>query len=50
MEYAKVDYMYKSILWDNDGDDCDDAGRIQVDVVTVQSTGFNKRQLLTWLY
>ena len=21
MEYAKVDYMYKSILWDND-DDC----------------------------
>ena len=27
-----------------------DAGRIQVDVVTVQSTGFNKRQLLTWLY
>ena len=19
MEYAKVDYMYKSILWDNDG-------------------------------
>ena len=27
-----------------------DAGRIQVDVVTVQSSGFNKRQLLTWLY
>ena len=27
-----------------------EAGRIQVDVVTVQSTGFNKRQLLTWLY
>ena len=27
-----------------------DAGRIQVDVVTIQSTGFNKRQLLTWLY
>ena len=27
-----------------------EAGRIQVDVVTVVSTGFNKRQLLTWLY
>jgi len=27
-----------------------DAGRIQVDVVTVQSSGFNTRQLLTWLY
>ena len=27
-----------------------DAGRIQVDVVTVKSSGFNKRQLLTWLY
>jgi len=25
VEYAKVDYMYKSILWDNDCDDCDDA-------------------------
>ena len=28
----------------------EEAGRIQVDVVTVQSSGFNKRQLLTWLY
>ena len=27
-----------------------EAGRIQIDVVTVQSSGFNKRQLLTWLY
>ena len=26
------------------------AGRIQVDVVTAQSAGLNKRQLLTWLY
>ena len=27
-----------------------EAGRIQVDVVTAQSAGLNKRQLLTWLY